>query len=191
MPEKDLFLSLAEIAGVFVGFGALIAVRSARPTEVSDVNNLRWVMTTGIWVVISALAPTIVASYGLGGRELWLVCSLLALALFAVMIVVFARTPENVAQVRVELATTPPIVTALWAAPTIWLPMISLVIALGLVVLGLLPDQSSALYVTAVALGLYMGATGLFIAVFGQRRAGSEAPTAAPPASGGDRHAGR
>ena len=28
MQDTELFLSLAEIAGVFVGFGALIAVRS-------------------------------------------------------------------------------------------------------------------------------------------------------------------
>jgi hypothetical protein len=29
MPDTELFLSLAEIAGVFVGFGALIALRSS------------------------------------------------------------------------------------------------------------------------------------------------------------------
>ena len=33
MQDTELFLSLAEIAGVFVGFGALIAVRSGGPTE--------------------------------------------------------------------------------------------------------------------------------------------------------------
>ena len=37
MQDTELFLSLAEIAGVFVGFGALISVRSGGPTEVDEV----------------------------------------------------------------------------------------------------------------------------------------------------------
>jgi hypothetical protein len=191
MPELDLFSSLAEIAGVFVGFGALIAIRSGDTMEVSDVNNIRWVMTTGIWVVITALAPTIIASYGLTGHELWLVCSLLALALLAIMILVFGRSPENVAEAKAEFATTPRLVLALSAGPTFWLPMVSLVLALVLVVLGLFPDHERALYLTAVALGLYMGAVGLFYAVFWRRRAlsarGGHAATRS--SAGGDQHA--
>jgi hypothetical protein len=57
MQDTELFLSLAEIAGVFVGFGALIAVRSAGPTEAGDVTGIRWVMSTAIFVVIAALTP--------------------------------------------------------------------------------------------------------------------------------------
>jgi hypothetical protein len=191
MPETDLFLSLAEIAGVFVGFGALIAVRSGR-MELHDVNNIRWVMTTGIWVVITALAPAIIGSYGVNGHDLWLACSLLGLALLAVMIVVFGRSPENVAEVNAVLDTTPLWVTALWAVPTIWLPMASLVAALVLVALGLLPDQERALYLTAVAIGLFMGAVGLFSAVFLRHHAPSgRAGIASSEVAGGGRHAGR
>jgi hypothetical protein len=40
------------------------------------------------------------------------------------------------------------------------------VLVLVLVVLGLFPDQEPALYLTAVGLGLYMGAIGLFTMVF-------------------------
>jgi Na+/melibiose symporter-like transporter len=123
----DLFLSLTQIAGVSVGFRALIAVRSGGTMEVSEVNSIRWVVTTGIWVVITALAPPIVSNYGLTGHELWLVCSLLALALLAVMIVVFARTPENLAELEVNLAITPRLVTALVMGPRFWLPAASLV----------------------------------------------------------------
>ena len=65
MQGADLCLSLAEIAGVFVGFGALIAVRSAATMGASEINGIRWVVTTAIWVVIVALAPIIVSSYGL------------------------------------------------------------------------------------------------------------------------------
>ena len=98
--------------------------------DLHDLNNIRWVMTTGIWVVITALAPAIIGSYGVTGHDLWLTCSLLGLGLLAVMIVVFARSPENVAEVNAVFDTTPLWVTALWAVPTIWLPMTSLVAAL-------------------------------------------------------------
>jgi hypothetical protein len=170
MQDTELFLSLAEIAGVFVGFGALIAVRSTAAMRASEVNGIRWVVTTAIWVVIVALAPIIVSSYGLSGHQLWLVCSLLALALLVVMIVVFLRTPENQAVLADNLATVPPALTALVIVPTFWVPLVLLVIALALVVLGPLPSQEQALYLTAVALGLLMAALGMFVAVFWQRR---------------------
>jgi hypothetical protein len=173
MQGTDLFLSLAEIAGVFVGFGALIAVRSAATMDASEINGIRWVVTTAIWVVIVALAPIIVSSYGLTSQELWLVCSLLALALLVVMIVVFLRTPENQAVLADNLATVPPAVTALVMVPTFWVPLVLLVLALALVVLGPFPNQEQALYLTAVALGLLMGALGMFVAVFWQRRSAS------------------
>jgi hypothetical protein len=69
--------------------------------------------------------------------------------------------------------------------PTIWLPMVLLVLALALVVLGPFPDQEQALYLTAVGLGLYMGAIGLFVMVFQQRRPATAPDQAARPATGG------
>jgi hypothetical protein len=39
MQDTELFLSLAEIAGVFVGFGALISVRSGAVMGVSEINS--------------------------------------------------------------------------------------------------------------------------------------------------------
>jgi hypothetical protein len=94
MQDTELFLSLAEIAGVFVGFGALIAVRSGGPTEAGEVTGIRWVMSNAIWVVVAALVPIFIGSYGLSGHELWLVGSLLALILFAVIIAEHGGTRE-------------------------------------------------------------------------------------------------
>ena len=70
--------------------------------------------------------------------------------------------------------------------PTVWLPTVSIVLALALVVLGLFPDQEQALYLTAVGLGLYMGAIGLFVMVFWQAdpsAASDHAELAAPGGS--------
>jgi hypothetical protein len=169
MADTELLIPLAEIAGVFVGFGALIAVRSGGTMQLSEINGIRWVMTSGIWVVIVALAPTIIGSYGLVGHELWLASSLLALALLVVMLVVFARSPENEAELASNLATVPRAEIALVMAPTFWLPLAGLLLALALVMLGLFPDREAALYLTAAGLGLAMSALGLFVAVFWQR----------------------
>jgi hypothetical protein len=81
MQDTDLFLSLAEIAGVFVGFGALISVRSSGASDAHEVAYIRPVVTLAICVVVAALAPVIISRYGVTGHELWLVCSLVALCL--------------------------------------------------------------------------------------------------------------
>ena len=169
MRDVDLFLSLAEIAGVFVGFGALIAVRSGGPSEAGVVTGIRWVMSNAIWVVIAALAPVIVSSYEITGHELWLVASVLALALFVVMIIVNARAPENLEEIAANLAATPRAKIVVVYGSTIWLPTASLVLSLALVALGLFPDREQALYLTAVGLGLFMSAMGLLVMVLWQR----------------------
>ncbi len=188
MMDADLFIHSAEIAGVFVGFGALIAVRSGATMAVSEFNDIRWVVTAGIWVVIVALAPIFIAGYGLDGHELWLVSSLLALALLAVVIVVFGRTPENRAEREAALAasrrTVDRATVVLGAAAVFWLPLAVLVLALVLVVIGAFPDQEQALYLTAVGLGLLMAATALFWVVL-QPSPSTASDRLDPPASGG------
>jgi hypothetical protein len=170
MQETELFIHSAEIAGVFVGFGALIAIRSSTTMTASEVNSIRWVMTAGIWVVVVALAPAFIASYGLGGRELWLASGLLALAFLAILLAVFGRTPENRAEVRATVGRVPWRVVVLAMGSSFWLPLAGLVLALLLVILGLFPAQQEALYLSAVGLGLLMSALGLFVGVFWQER---------------------
>jgi hypothetical protein len=163
MQEVELFLSLAEIAGVFVGFGALIAVRSGGASDAHEVTFIRSVVTIAIWVVIAALASVIVSRYGVAGHGLWLACSLLALVLLVAIWIVNERTTESR-----ELG-------AAWSrAQTIGVMasylglMIPTIAALVLVVLGPFPDQEQALYLTAVGLGLFMGGLTLLFLVFSQ-----------------------
>ncbi len=187
MQDVDLFLSLAEIAGVFIGFGALISVRSGGPSEAGEVSGMRWVVSLGIWVVIAALAPVIVHRYDIAGHELWLVCSLLALVLFAVMFAVNALSPENLAERAATFAATPraTAMVVVQAVPTVWLPTASIVLALALVVLGLFADQEPALYLTAVAVGLFGAALSLLLLVFSQRYPSAASDRAGLAATGG------
>ena len=178
MQDVDLFLSLAEIAGVFVGFAALISVRSGGASDAAEVSYIRWVVSNAIWVVVAALAPVIVSRYGLAGHELWLVCSLLALVLFLGLLAVWRTT-----EIREIVAATPrAMIVEVASNALLMVPMIG---ALILVVLGLFPDQEPALYLTAVGLGLFLDALTLLFLVFSHGRPQTASDPAAMPATGG------
>lgn len=184
MPEPDLFLSLAEIAGVFVGFGALITVRSGSAAEAEAISVIRWVMASGVWVIVCALAPVIASQYAVGGHELWLACAVLALVLLATSVLALGRTPENRADVATTLAVVPRVQVVLVMGVTFWLPTAALVLALGAVLLGLAPAQEQALYLTAVALGLVQAALQLLAMVFWRSAPPAEPGQPAAEASG-------
>ena len=175
--EADVFMVLAEIAGVFVGFGALIAVRSGGASSAIEVLYIRWVMSLGLWVVVVALAPVVLGAYDIGAREVWFVCSLVALASWVGVSALNSRTPEArqglAALSRAEQVRESAIIWLLW------IPMVG---ALVLVVLGLFSDQDSALYLTAVVLGLFLAALTLLWLVFEHRRPDPAAEETGQPA---------
>jgi len=180
MQDADLFMGLAGIAGVFVGFGALIAVRSGGPSSAHEVAYIRSVVWSALWVVVAALAPVIVSRYDITGHDLWLGCSLVALVLWLGLLIGDARTPES--REDVAGAARARIIGEMTASLLVAVPMM---IALVVVVLGLFPDQEAALYLTAVGLGLFMGALTLLLLVFSQRHPRTASDPAATPAIGG------
>jgi hypothetical protein len=164
MQDVDLFLSLAEIAGVFVGFGALIALRSGATADPAEVMFVGMVVWMGIQAVAGALAPVAISRFGVTGHALWLTCSVIVLALFWIVDDLVKRiSPERMA----ILAAMPRKTRArqeLMGVP-FWLPM---TIALILVVLGVLPDYEEALYFGAlVILLLFTAAAVLLVVVTG------------------------
>ncbi len=180
MQDTDLFMELAGIAGVFVGFGALIAVRSGSSTEAAEVLGIRWLVSVAMWVVVAALTPVIVSRYGPAGHEIWLVCSLVALATWVAVLVANGLTSEY----RQEVAnySRARILGEEAVGALLYVPMLG---ALIVVVLGLVPDQEPALYFTAVGLGLYLAGLGLLMMVFEQRRPQAASGPAELPATGG------
>jgi hypothetical protein len=180
MQDTELFLSLAEIAGVFVGFGALISVRGGSTSDAHEVTYIRSVMSFAIWVVIAALAPVIVSRYDITGHALWMPCSLLALVLWLGLWIVGERTTEA----REAVAAYSLAQSVGLTAPFLLL-IVPLLGALILVVLGPFPDQESAIYLTAVVLGLFVSAVALLMLVFLHRRPKTASNLAALPATGG------
>lgn len=165
MQDAELFLSLAGIAGVFVGFGALISVRSGGGGDVHEVAYLRTVMWMGLMVIVAALAPVTLSRYGLADHELWLVGSLLIVAQVIGMWVVNLRTTE-MREVDATLSRTGRVVDAT-ASALVGIPML---IALVAILLGLLPEQEAALYLTVMVLILLGAGYTLLELVYSQRR---------------------
>jgi hypothetical protein len=165
---------------VFVGFGALISIRSGGAMEAHEVTYIRVVVWTGLWVVMAALAPVIISGYGIAGHEVWAVCSVVALVLFWSMWMSNRRSPEH----RVDMAAYTR-AQILEYTVLLGLLVIPLNAALILIVLGLFPNQEPALYLTAVVLTLFMGAVALLGLVYSQARPETASDPAAEPAAGG------
>ena len=164
MQEAEVLVVLAEIAGVFVGFGALIAVRSGGTGDALEVAYLRSILAIGVWVVVSALAPVTLGAYDIGEREVWLVSGLVALAGMVAIVATNYRTRE-----MTELRESLPRAELLREAATYVLLWVLMAAALIVVVLGLFPGHEPALYLTAVVLGLFAAALSLLWLVFAHR----------------------
>jgi hypothetical protein len=165
MPDTGPLLALAEIAGVFVGFGALISVRGADgERDPHTFIYLRAVMWIGLWVLVAALAPVALSRYGVWGHALWLPCGILALALFAALWAVDATSPA----MRTERAPKLRRLTVLYIVLAMPLTL-GIVVSLGLVLIGRWPGAEDALYFTAITAGMVLSGMTLILLVFSVR----------------------
>jgi hypothetical protein len=165
MQDTDLLLSLAEIAGVFVGFAALISVRSGGASDPHDVVYMRAVVWMGLMTVVAALAPVTIGGYGLTEHQVWVLSSVLVLVGYFGMVALNVRMPEVRA---VQAATSRTFNMVESAASGLW--AIVTILALGAIVLGLVPELEKALYSTVVVLILLGSAGTLLELVYSQRR---------------------
>lgn len=154
MPDVELFLSMAEIAGVFVGFGALIALRSGAATTTSEVLFVGMVVLLAVQAVAVALAPVAISQFDVARDWLWVASGVVALAVFwCGQWANLRASPER----RSFVAAAPRRIRAPYEliGAVFWLPMN---VALILVVLGVLPGQEAALYFAALVLLLLFDA---------------------------------
>ncbi len=173
MQHTELFLSLAEIAGVFVGFGALISVRSGGASGRIEVGYTRGMVALGVLTVVAALAPVTLGLFDLAEHEIWALSSALVLVGLIVFVVAQSRTAEYRANVAagIEATRTRSRAQSLAVFDTVasMLYMIAVVLAPIVVVLGLAPELETALYFAVVVLILLGAAWLLLELVFSQR----------------------
>ncbi len=174
MQHTDLFMELAGIAGIFVGFGALIAVRSGGPSEPQEVAPMRGIVGSGVLAVMGSLAPVTLSFFDLAEHEILGLSSGLFLVGEAVFVFAVVRSPDYRAMVagEVRAARTP--------SPGRWLVVLQDVVLNGLlalamvlipivIVLGVAPDLEAGLYFALVALTLLGAAWLLLWLAFKQR----------------------
>ena len=164
MQDTELFLSLAEIAGVFIGFGALIAVRSGGPDEAWGIASIGMVAAQ---VIVLALAPVAISRFAIPDHVVWVSCSVLFLVVFWVLGEVLERLfPE-----RMAMRTAWPM-KARWRVEVVALVVVlPMHLALIAILLGVAPDADAALYFGALVLLLLMDvAMLLYVVVSGGRR---------------------
>lgn len=162
--ETELFVHFAEIAGVFVGFGALISLRSERLTDLHDVIYLRAVLGLGVWVVISALIPIAVNRYGVHDRALWFSCGVFALTLWAVLLLTTNLTADS----RSFNRTAAERIDRYF--PVVGLPLHVIIAgSLLLLIVNVWPGTDEALYVSALTAAVVFAGYTLLALVMSQK----------------------
>lgn len=163
MVKIDLLIGMAEIAGVFVGFGALISATRRGEIEVAQLGQIRAVVTTGLMVIVAALIPVGLNRYGVSGHSLWFASGLVFLIITWSVIVLSLRRPEN-KELVISQARGSPIQSGFF-----WLFLeLPIQIPLLLTVLGLRPELEPAFYLTALVFSLFEGAFVLTQFVYSQ-----------------------
>ena len=173
MQDAELFLSLAEIAGVFVGFGALIAVRSGGASGRLEVGYTRGMVAYGLLTMVAGLAPVALGFFDLAEHQVWALSSVLVLVGFVLMIVAMARTPEYRANIATEIEERPGVI-AMAEVALFGLYMLPMMLIPVVILLGVAPDLEAGLYFALVALILFGAAWALLTLVFAQRQPESE-----------------
>ena len=170
MQDTDLFLELAGIAGVFVGFGALIAVRNGGASEPQEVAPVRVTVGFGVMAIIGALAPVTLGRYVLTDHEVLALSSALVVVGLLGVSFMHVRSPEYKAYAASWKRLTPSDVVEVVA----WVLLVGgMALAPIVIVLGVAPDLEAALYFTVLVLILLLAAWALMTLVFAQRRPAS------------------
>jgi hypothetical protein len=186
MADTEMLVPLAEIAGVFVGFGALIAVRSGGPTDPREVAPMRSVVSLGMLTIVAALAPSTLGGFDLTEHEVWSLSSAVALVGWLVIFAATARTPEYRAGWAAELAEQRAGSRPRWLVASEWaalsLLMVVLMLIPILIIVGVSPNLDAALYYALVVLLLLAAGWTLLGLVFAQRRPAPAQPDGSPAA---------
>lgn len=166
MQDAELFIHVAEIAGVFVAFGALIAVRGGGAKGPVEVGFMRGMVAFGVLAMVTGLAPVALGFFDLAEHQIWASSSALVLVGFGLFLGLQVRTPEYRANLRAS--TTEPRTGSRLRVPGSAESGASLLYALALllapiiILLGVAPDLEAGLYFGTAVL-ILLGAAWLLL----------------------------
>lgn len=148
-----MFIAIAEIAGVFVGFGALISLTRKNSIEFSQLGRIRAVVSIGLAVVVAALIPLGLSLYNLTDHELWSTSSIIFLLIIWTMSISSLRKSDYRKLMKNQARNSPIFSIIFWI-----LLEAPIQILLIITVLGLYPGLEPAFYTTALLLHLFEAA---------------------------------
>lgn len=166
MQDAELFIHVAEIAGVFVAFGALIAVRGGGASGPVEVGFMRGMVGFGVLAMVAGLAPVALGFFDLAEHQIWALSSALVLAGFVLFLVMQVRTPEyrtNLRASTAELRTGSRLRMPRSAESVAsMLYTLALLLAPIIILLGVAPDIEAGLYFGTAVL-ILLGAAWLLL----------------------------
>ena len=160
--EVVLFVTIAEIAGVFVGFAALISVTRRSEIEAPQLAQIQAVVTSGLLVVVASLVPVGLTFYDAGGHGLWVVAAVVYLVLNWVVIILALQRSANREQAIAQVRQSPV------AAALFWMLELAIQVPLLLIIFGVNRKLDVAFYMTALVFHLFEAALILAQLVYAQ-----------------------
>jgi len=163
--DFSMLIRIAQIAGVFVGFGALISATGKNGNDASQIGQIRAVVTIGLVIIVAALMPVGLGYYGMTGHILWKICSIVFLMLSWTVIVLSLQRPEN-RDITFKRARSHPL-----SAMFFWILLEApMQLPLILTILGLFPQLEPAFYFTSLVLNVFQAAFVLAQFVYSQQQ---------------------
>jgi hypothetical protein len=162
MNDVILFLTIAEIAGIFVGFAALISVTRRSEIEATQLAQIQAVVTIGLLVVVAALIPVGLDVYGVAGHGLWVAASIVYLVINWIVIFMALQRATNRQLAKSQVRQSP------FGAAVFWLLELAIQVPLLLIIFGANRELDVAFYMTALVFHLFEAALILVQLVYAQ-----------------------
>jgi len=145
---------LAQIAGIFIGFGALISASKSAAATKQEAESLALIVYIGIMIVVGALLPVLLNQYGLE-KDLTLRFGAIAFLILA-WLLILRTLPAAVESIK----KTPAFAAFFWAQE------VAIQLPLFLVLFGVWSHQAESLYLTALVISAFEAAQLLVGLVF-------------------------
>ena len=143
-----LSYTVAQIAGVFVGFGALIAFTTPKEVTTSEKQALTACVMGGLLVIVAALLPILLFAYNLSPGTVWPASAALILVLNWMTI-----WPQRAPFINALKRRNPGEILLIFGVEAgVQIPLI-------LILLPVLSAQSSALYATMIIVSIFQAAS--------------------------------
>lgn len=153
MLDTGLFITIAEIAGIFVGFGALIGITRRAEIEMPKLLRIRGLVTIGLGVIVASLIPIGLDRYGISGHTLWLVSSIIFLVINWAVSLLSLRKSEVRKLLADEMRDNP------YSGLFFWILLeVPFQVPLILIILGVFREMEPALYTTSIFFSLFEAA---------------------------------